>query len=227
MLCHERGPREVAPGRVARRAVARPCVRHRLRGAAVGDSLRGPAGEHHRRHGPDRGGDRDRRGRRRRDRLRPGGRPPRPNSRLRQDPGRLLVLVRLLRDPARAWRDAQSQRRGRPRRDPPPRRAGASRDRAHGGQPRLLPRSAGGLLACAPDPRGGRDCRRRAAPALVDRDQPRDGRPGRRTPRDPDGRAASARPAAIGRRRRAPRDAQALHGRPVSPHGRAGSRTST
>ena len=43
-----------------------------------------------------------RRRRRRRDRLRPGRRAPRPRARVREDPGRLLVLVQLLRHPARA-----------------------------------------------------------------------------------------------------------------------------
>ena len=56
--------------------------------------------------------------------LRPGGRAARPRARVREDPGRLLVLVRVLRDPARARRHPQPQRRRRPRRDPPPRRAG-------------------------------------------------------------------------------------------------------
>ena len=37
--------------------------------------------------------------------------PARPRPRVREDPGRLLVLVPLLRDPARARRDAQPQRR--------------------------------------------------------------------------------------------------------------------
>ena len=64
----------------------------------------------------------------------------RPRSRVREDPGRLLVLVRVLRDPARARRDAQPQRRRRARRDPPARRAGPPRDRPHRRQPRLLPR---------------------------------------------------------------------------------------
>ena len=46
-------------------------------------------------------------GGRRRDRLRPGRPSARPGARVRQDPGRLLVLVRVLRDPARPRRDAQ------------------------------------------------------------------------------------------------------------------------
>ena len=90
--------------------------------------------------GPDRAGRRDRRRRRRRDRLRAGGRAARPRARVRQDPGRLLVLVRVLRDPARARRDAEPQRRGGARRDPPARRPGSPRDRPHRRQPRLLPR---------------------------------------------------------------------------------------
>ena len=46
----------------------------------------------------------DRRGRRRRDRVRPGRRAARPDARVREDPGRLQLLVRVLRDPARARR---------------------------------------------------------------------------------------------------------------------------
>ena len=221
LLCHERRPREVASGRVARGPVARARLRHRLRGAAVGDGFCRAPGERHRRRGPDRGGGRDRRRRRRRDRLCPGGRSARADPRLRQDPGRLLLLVLVLRDPARARGDPEPQRCGRARRDPPPRRAGASRGRAHRGQPRLLSRPGCGLHPRAPDPRGRRGRGRRAAATLVDRDQPRDGRPDCGTPRDAGRRAAPARAAPVGRRRRAARDAQALHGRQVPAHGRA------
>ena len=56
--------------------------------------------------------------RRRRDRLRPGRSPARPGARVRQDPGRLLVLVLVLRDPARPWRHAEPLGRRSPRRDP-------------------------------------------------------------------------------------------------------------
>ena len=81
-----------------------------------------------------------------RDRMHPGGSPARPHPCVRQDPGRLLVLVRVLRDPARPRRHAQSRRRGSARRDSPPRGARASRGRAHRRQPRLLPRP--GCRAC-------------------------------------------------------------------------------
>ena len=64
-------------------------------------------------------GDAGRRRRRRgRDRLRAGGRAARADARVREDPGRLLVLVRLLRHPARARRHAQPARRRRARGDP-------------------------------------------------------------------------------------------------------------
>ncbi len=68
---------------------------------------------------------RARRRRRRRDRLRPGRRAARPRARVREDPGRLLLLVHLLRDPARARRDAQP-----PRRTPCSPRSGAGSRRA-------------------------------------------------------------------------------------------------
>ena len=123
VLRHERRAREVAPGRLACGPLARARLRDRLRRAAVGDRVRRAAGERHRRARPDRAGGRDGRGRRRRDRLRPGGREARPHSCLRQDPGRLLVLLRFLRDPARPRRDPQPQRRGRAHRDPQARRA--------------------------------------------------------------------------------------------------------
>ena len=55
--------------------------------------------------------------RRRRDRLRPGGRPARSRARLREGAGRLQLLVRVLRDPARARYVAQPAGRARPRGD--------------------------------------------------------------------------------------------------------------
>ena len=58
-----------------------------------------------------------RRRRRRRDRLRPGRRRLDRVRALRQDPGRLLLLVPLLRHPARPRRHAQPARRRRARRD--------------------------------------------------------------------------------------------------------------
>ena len=98
---------------------------------------------------------------------------PRPGSRLREDPGRLLVLLCVLRDPARTWRDAEPNRGRGARRDPAPCRAGTPRDRPHGRQPRLLPRPCCRLHTRAPRARGRRAARARAAPALVDRGQSR------------------------------------------------------
>ena len=103
------------------------------------ERLRGRAAE--------RSGSRRRRRRRRRDRLRPGGCAPRANACVREDPGRLLVLVRVLRHPARARRDAQPQRESRADGDRAARRARSSRDRPHGRQPRLLPRPRGRIHA--------------------------------------------------------------------------------
>ena len=99
---------------------------------------------------------------------------PRPRPRVREGAGRLQLLVRLLRDPARPRRVAQPQRRCRSRRDAPPRRAGPSRGRAHRHQPRLLPRPRGRVRPAAADPRGGRDAGARAAAAVLDRGQPPD-----------------------------------------------------
>ncbi len=59
-----------------------------------------------------------RRPRCRRDRLRAGRCSARADTRLRQDPGRVLVLVRVLRDPARARWHSQPPRAGGPRGDP-------------------------------------------------------------------------------------------------------------
>ena len=85
------------------------------------------------------------------------GRAPASTGRgLREDPGRLLVLLRLLRDPARPRRDAKPAGRGRALRDPAPRRPGPPRDRPHGCQPRLLPRPRRGLHPRAPRARGRR-----------------------------------------------------------------------
>ena len=56
-----------------------------------------------------------RRRRSRRDRLRAGGREARPRPRVREGAGRLLLLLQLLRDPARARIVAQPPRRCRPR----------------------------------------------------------------------------------------------------------------
>ena len=87
--------------------------------------------------------------RRRRDRLRPGRRAARPRPRLREGPGRLQLLVQLLRDPARPRR-ARAAAARRPCSREIRRRvdAGPPRGRAHRDQPRLLPRPRGGLRRC-------------------------------------------------------------------------------
>ena len=158
----------------------------------------------------ERGDARGGRGRRRRDRLRPGRRPARPRPRVREGAGRLQLLVQLLRDPVRARRIAQPPRRRGARRDPPPRRAGPPRGRAHRGQPRLLPRPRGRLRPPAADPRGRRDAGARAAAALLDRGQPPDRAAARRAARDADGVPPPARPAPVRRRRRPARDGAPL-----------------
>ena len=109
----------------------------------------------------------------------------------------------------------------RARRDPPPRRAGPPRGRADRDQPRLLPRPRGRLRPAAPRARGGSDARARAAPPLLDRDQPRERRADRRAARDADGEPAPARAAPVRRRRSPPRDGPPLH---ASPRTSAGSR---
>ena len=174
--------------------------------------VRGPAGERRRRREAQRGDARLRRRRRRRDRLRPGRRAARPRARVREGAGRLLVLVQLLRHPARARRIAQ------PLAPTPcsreiraPRRAGPPRGRAHRHQPRLLPRPRRRLRPAAARARGRRDAGPRAAAALVDRDQPRQRRARRRAARDADRQPPPARAAPVGRRRRAARDGPPLH----------------
>ena len=129
------------------RALAQPRLRHRLRREPRRRRVRRPARERRRRRAPQRGDAGVRRRRRRRDRLRPGRRPARPRSRLRQGAGRLLLLLQLLRDPARARRLAQPPRRGGARRGAAARRAGAPRGRPDRDQPRLLPRPRGRLRA--------------------------------------------------------------------------------
>ena len=107
LLRHERGRLEVAPGGRAGGAQPRARLRDGVRREPLERRVRRTAGQRRGRRAAQRGGRRGRRGRRRRDRLRPGRSPPRPRARLRQDPGRLLVLVRVLRDPARPRRHAQ------------------------------------------------------------------------------------------------------------------------
>ena len=166
-----------------------------------------------------------RRRRRRRDRLRPGRRAARPGPRVRQGPGRLQLLVRLLRHPARPRRLAQ-----------PPRGRGArarSRRRVEQGHREVV--LTGINLGCYRDREAGYDLPRLvreagATPGLarlrlssievnhVDeelvaalRETP--------TVSPPPPRAAP-----VGRRRRPARDGPALHGRDVSAPARAARR---
>ena len=184
VLRHPRGGLEVASGRGARRAPARTCT-YGLRVEPRG-RVRGRGRERRRHLAHRRRGRGVRRRRRRRDRLRQRRAPARPGAGVREDPGRLLVLLRLLRDPARPRRDAEPSRGRRARRDPAPGRAGTPRDRPHGCQPRLLPRPRRRLHARAPRARGRRDPGARTAPALLDRGQPRRRRARRGAARDAD-----------------------------------------
>ena len=111
MLRHARGGPKVAPGRGARGAHACARLRDGLRSESLRRRLlRSPRQRHRRREAERRdAGVRGRR--RRRDRLRPGRRPSRPRARLREDPGRLQLLLQLLRHPARPRRDRGAARR--------------------------------------------------------------------------------------------------------------------
>ena len=100
----------VAKSRQAAAQAARTHGRVVVTGCAANlsaDGIRRPARQRARRRPQERGARRCRLCRRRRDRLRPGRSPARAGARLRQDPGRLLVLVLVLRHPARPWRHAQ------------------------------------------------------------------------------------------------------------------------
>ena len=81
-----------------------------------------------------------------------------------------------------------------------------------------------GYDAPAPDPRARRASRAGAPAALVDRGQPRERGAGGRAARDAVGRAPSARPAPVGRRRRAAGDGPALRRGHVPAPGRAARR---
>ncbi len=96
-----------------------------------GDAFVRSARERRRRSPPQRGDAGGRRRRPRCARLRARRCAPRARSRVREDPGRVQLLVQLLRDPARPRRHAQPPRARRARRDPAPRRAGSPRDRPH------------------------------------------------------------------------------------------------
>ena len=67
---------------------------------------------------------------------------PRPDARLREGAGRLLVQLQLLRDPAGARSEPLARARRRARRGAPPRRRRALRDGADRRQRRPLPRQA-------------------------------------------------------------------------------------
>ena len=223
VLRDPRGGLEVPPGHVTRGPLGTHRVRDGLRLEPRGCVRRGT--RQRRRHPTNRGRSRClRRGRCRGDRLRRCPAPPRPRAGVRPDPGRLLVLVRVLRDPARPGRDAQPDGGRGADRGSPARAPGASRGRPHRRQPRLLPRPGGGLHARAPRPRGRRDARARAPAAVVDRGEPRDGRPRRRADRDADRLLAPARPAAVGRRRGLAGDGAPLHGGAVRAAPRAAPR---
>ena len=176
--------------------------------------------------------------RRRRHRLRPGRCRPRPGAGVREDPGRLQLLLLVLRHPAGARRVAQPDGRRGARRGSPPGRAGPPRGRADRDQPRLLPRSR----APATTYRGSF-----ARPEPIDRPRPpatllRRGQPRRATSsceRCARRRAVSpapARPAPVRGRRRAAGDGPSLHGvdlpapararRGVQPHDRRDRRLS-
>ena len=146
------GGREEPQGRSPCRAHAHPRLPHRLRRKSGREFA--PPGERQRRRPPRRGHRRVRGRRRRRARLRPGRLPSRPRPRLRQDSGRLLVLVRLLRDPARARRLPQPPGGRRAPRGREARRPGPPRGRPHRHQPGLLSRPRGRLRPAAARPRG-------------------------------------------------------------------------
>ena len=149
LLRHERGASRRAARRPrARHARTRACTSPAAARTSQGDAFAGLPANVVVVAKRARGDGCVRRRRRRRDRLRPGRRADRPRARVREDPGRLLVLVQLLRHPARARRVPQPQRRRGARRDPAPRRAGAPRGRSHRHQPRLLPRSRRRATTC-------------------------------------------------------------------------------
>ena len=140
----------------------------------------------------ERGAARDRGRPRRRHRVRPVGRPRGANARVREDPGRMLVLVCLLRHSARSRRDAQppapprcsrrssaESRRDIARSSSRASTSGCFRDREAGFTlPRLI-REAGALPGV------------RTSSPVVDRGEPPERRPGRGAPRDRAGLAAT------------------------------------
>ena len=101
--------------------------------------------------------------------------PARTGAGVREDPGRLLVLVRVLCDPAVRGATRSRSARAVLSRDRATGRPGSPRDRPHRRQPRLLSRQGRGVHPRPSCPRGRCDRRARAPAALLDRDQPRHG----------------------------------------------------
>ena len=175
--------------------------------------VRRPPRERRRRREAKRGDTGFRRGGGRCDRLRAGGREARPRPRVREGAGRLLVLVQLLRDPARARLVAQPPRGRGAARDRPSCRAGSPRGRPDRDQSRVLPRPRRRLRPAAARARRRGDAGTRAPPALLDRDQPCQRRADRGAARDAGSSPPSARSAPVGRRPRPARDGPPLHDR--------------
>ena len=140
LLRDERGRAQVASGRISGCALPPARVRDRVCGQPRA-RVRRSARERDRRLAASRGQRGVRRGRRRRDRMRSGRCAARPCPRLRPRPGRVQLLVQVLRDSTRARAIAKPRRRRGPAGGRQAGRAGPSGGRAHGHQPRLLPRS--------------------------------------------------------------------------------------
>ena len=151
-----------------------------------------------------------RRGRCRRYRMRPGRAPSRSPARLREDPGRLLVFLRLLRDPV-VRGGTRSRRPRRALGDPS---AGSARDTWRSSS-RASTWAASATAKAAIRSHGWcarpAQSRARAPAAVVDRDQPRRRRARRGAARDPDRVTASARSAPVGRRPRPPGNGAPVH----------------
>ena len=228
LLRDERSRCEIAAGCGAGCAGSRSRLRDRMCGEPLDQRVRRDAGEHQGRLAAQRGRRRSGCGRRRSDRVRSGRSSARAGSRVREDPGRLLVLVRVLRHPSRP-RVRRAVARPRPFW---PRFAAVSaqghrevvltgvnlgcfRDRAAGLTLAGLIREAGAIDGLA---------RLRLSSIEINHVTPR---PDRRDARDTDRRAPSARAAAVGRRRRPAGDGSPVLDRPVSRAPRRAARTST
>jgi hypothetical protein len=173
VLRDERGGSQVASGCVPCCAKSSPRVRHRLCSQSRARVRRAARERDRRREGGR--GDGVVRGRRRGcDRMRPGRRAARPRARVRPRPGRVQLLVQVLRDPARARRFEEPDRRRGLAGGSQARRTGAPRSRPHRDQPRLLPRPGAWIHAREARSRGRCDARARASAPVVDRGQPRE-----------------------------------------------------